>query len=180
MAASGLAVVLLCASGNDTPPRRDRLDALIARSASGADFSATLAGARIEADGDTVRIGREPGEFRRRPPTDIALEPGVRAVWDGRYEVTASASGWTVTAALGRLNALSRADRAVVAAVPAFARAALPVLIRDDGSGPVLAWREAEVRALGPRRLALSLGETTQECGLHRAIHGETPPPDLF
>ena len=180
MAASGLAAVLLCASGDDTPPRRDRLDALIARVASGSNFTATLAGARIEADGDTVLIGREPGEFRRRPPTNIALEAGVPAVWDGRYEVTAHAPGWIVTAALGRLNALPKADRAVVAAVPAFARAALPVLIRDDGSGPVLAWRGADVRALGPRRLALSLGETTQECDLHRAIHGETPPPDLF
>ncbi len=175
-----LAAVLLCASGQETPPRGDRLEALAKRLASGDDFTATLTGARIVARGDRVLIGREPGEFRRRPPTDIALEAGVPAVWDGRYEITAHAPGWTVAAALGRLGVLSKADRAVVAAVPAWARAALPVLIRDDGGGPVLAWRGAEVRALGPGRLALALGETTQECDLLQTIHGETPPPDLF
>jgi tRNA(Ile)-lysidine synthase len=85
---------------------------------------------------------------------------------------------------VGRLNRLSDADRAVVATVPAWARGALPVLIRDDGDGPVLAWRKAEVRALAPRRLALFLksisGETPQEADLFRTIHGETPPADLF
>ncbi|MGV3579691.1 tRNA lysidine(34) synthetase [Brevundimonas sp.] len=178
--AAELAAVLLCASGTDTPPRRDRLDALTSRLASGVDFTATLSGARIEATGDHVLIGREPGELRRRPPADIRLHPGITAVWDGRYEITAHAPGWTAAAALGRLNALSRPDRAIVNTVPAWARAALPVLIRDGGNAPVLAWRQAEVRTLAPRRLSLALGETTQESDLHRAIHGETPPPDLF
>lgn len=175
-----IAAVLLCASGTDAPPRRERLDAVLARNASGADFTATLSGARIEAAGDRVLIGREPGELRRRPPPDVPLAPGDPAVWDGRYEITADASGRTATAALGRLNALSKADRAVVATVPAWARGALPVLIRDGGDAPVLAWRAAEVRSLAPRRLSFTLGETTQESDLHRAVHGETPPPDLF
>lgn len=176
-----LAAILLCASGTDAPPRRDRLDALLTRLTSGADFTATLSGARIEATGDRVLIGREPGELRRRrPPPDIPLQPYTPAVWDGRYEITAHAPGWTATAALGRLAALSKPDRAIVNSVPAWARAALPVLIRDDRSAPVLAWREADVRNLAPRRLSLALGETTQESDLHLAIHGETPPPDLF
>lgn len=182
--ASELAAVLLCASGQEMPPRGARLEALTVRIRSGEDFTATLSGARIEARVDRVRIGREPGEFRRRPPAEIALDAGVPVVWDGRYEITARESGWTVAAGLGRLNALSKADRSVAATVPAWARAALPVLIRDDGGGPVLAWRGAEVRALGPRRLALAgwgtPGETTQESDLLQTIHGETPPPDLF
>ena len=178
--ATDLAVLLLCASGSDVPPRGDRLDALVSRLASGQDFTATLAGARIEANSETVLIGREAGELRRHPVADIALQPGVPVVWDGRYEITAHERGWTVTAASGRLNALSRADRAIVNRVPAWARAALPVLIRDGGDAPVLAWREAEVRALAPRRLSLALGETTQESDLAGTIHGETPPPDLF
>lgn len=175
-----LAAVLLCASGTDTPPRRDRLDGLFARLTSGEDFAATLSGARIVATGDRIRVAREPGELRRRPAANMALRPGVPAVWDGRYEITVRAPGRTVTAALGRLAALSKPDRAIVNAVAPWARGALPVLIRDDGTAPVLAWGAAEVRALGPRRLALALGETTQESDLDQTIHGETPPPDLF
>lgn len=184
LSAPDLAVALTCASGSETPPRRDRLDSVIARLRSGEDFTATLSGARMIAAEAHVTIGREPGELRRRPPADISLASGRPAVWDGRYEITAREPGWTVTPALGRLNALSRPDRAILTAVPAWARGALPVLIRDDGTAPVLAWRAAEVRALAPRRLNLaqwaSLGETTQESGLALAVHGETPPPDLF
>ena len=181
---AALAAALLCASGNETPPRGDRLQALAGRLASGEDFIATLVGARIEALGESVIVGREAGEMRRRPVPDVALQAGVSVVWDGRYEITGREPGWTAAAALGRLNALSKADRAIGNAVPAWARAALPVLIRDGGGAPVLAWRKAEVRTLGPRRLSLaqweSSGETTQESELAGTIHGETPPPDLF
>jgi tRNA(Ile)-lysidine synthase len=179
-----LAATLLCASGGAMPPRHDRLLRLCDRLRGGEDFSATLAGARVEAAGRCVLIGREPGEFRRKAPDDVTLSPGEPAVWDGRYEIVIGEACWTVTAAAGRLNRLSEADRAVVASVPAWARGALPVLIRDDPDGPVLAWRQAEVRALAPRRLVLFTGamsgETTQEADLFRTIHGETPPADLF
>lgn len=175
-----LAAVLLCASGGETPPRRERVEALIGRLEAGEDFTATLAGARVEADGESVRVMREAGELRRRPVADLVLTAGVPAVWDGRYELIAREPGWSVTAGLGRLGGLSQADRAVVAGVPAAARGALPVLIRDDGTAPVLAWRGAEVRALAPGRLRLALGETTQESDLAGTIHGEMPSPDLF
>ncbi len=178
--AGTLAATLLCASGQVIPPRGQRLDHLVARLRSGESFTATLAGARIVADADRILIGRESGEWKRRPTSDLALAPGRPAVWDGRFEITVAAPGWRVTAAAGRLNQLAAADRTLLRAVPAWARAALPVLIRDDGSAPVLAWRVAEVRALAPRRLALALGETTQETDLVHAIHGETPPTDLF
>jgi tRNA(Ile)-lysidine synthase len=184
-----LAATLICASGDAAPPRHDRLSRLCDRLRAGEDFSATLTGARVQAAGARVLIGREPGEFRRRPPGDLLLTRGEAAVWDGRYEIVITEPGWTVCAAAGRLNRLSDADRAIVATVPAWARGALPVLvrsvpIRDGADGPVLAWRKAEVRALGPRRLALFCGalsgETTQEADLFRTIHGETPPADLF
>ncbi len=175
-----LSALLLCVSGSDEPPRRARLDTLGGRLASHADFVATLAGARVEAIGRRVTVGREPGEMRRRPVPDLSLIPGCPAVWDGRYEITAPESGWIVSAARGQLNALSRADRAVAGTLPSWARAALPVLIRDGSPAPVLAWRAARVVTLAPRRLELALGETTQECDLYRTIHGETPPSDLF
>ncbi|MBD3834322.1 MAG: hypothetical protein IE910_13405 [Brevundimonas sp.] len=123
---------------------------------------------------------REPGEMRRRAPGAVRLTPGAAAVWDGRFEITATEPGWRVEAAAGRRAKLSEADRRVLAALPAAARSGLPVLMRDDGRGPILAWREATVRALGARRLSLALGETTQEAGLFHPMHGETPPTDLF
>ena len=175
-----LAMTLLCAAGHDRLPRSERLAALADRLRTGDPFTATLAGARIEVSSDRGIIGREAGELKRKPVADIPLHPDIPAVWDGRYEITAREPGWTVTAAVGRLNPLSKADRAIVDTVAAWGRGALPVLIRDGSDGPVLAWREARVRALAPRRLALALGETTQECDLHGTIHGETPPSDLF
>ena len=180
-----LSAALVSVGGTDRPPRGERLHRLTNRLASNEDFTSTLAGARIVVEGDAVLIGREPGDLRRRLVPDVRLHPDKAVVWDGRYELTVSEPGWTVTAALGRLASLSDADRAGLRAVPAWARAALPVLIREGGTAPVLAWRAAEVRALAPRRLELALsgggsGETTHEANLFDAIHGETPPSDLF
>ena len=123
---------------------------------------------------------REPGEMKRHPPRPLELEPGVAAVWDGRFEITTSEPGWRVEAAAGRLARLSEADRQVAAGLPPAARGGLPVLVREDGSGAILAWRGGDVRALGGRRLGLALGETTQESDLFHPMHGETPPTDLF
>ena len=178
--ASTLAAALLSAGGGAVPPRGERLERLRAKLAAGADFAAGLAGARIEAAGARVRLMREPGEMKRRPPEAVTLASGVTAVWDGRFEITAREDGWRVEAAAGRLARLSEADRRVAAGLPAAARGSLPVLLRDGGDGPILAWRGATVRALGARRLSLALGETTQEADLFHPMHGETPPTDLF
>ena len=183
LSASTLAAVLLCAGGGATLPRGDRLAALQARLASGADFTAVLCGARVEASGERVQAMREPGEWKRRPPASLALTPGRPAVWDGRFEIKTEQPGLRVAAAAGRLAQLSKRDRAALEPLPPAARAAAPVLVEGEGR-PVLAWRAADVRALGVRRLALALtgfgGETTQEDGLFQTLHGETPPSDLF
>ena len=178
--ASGLAAALLCAGGGATPPRGERLERLRARLTAGEHFAAGLAGARIEAEGASVLLMREPGEMKRRAPEALVLTPGVAAVWDGRFEITACEGGWRVEAAAGRLARLSEGDRRVAAGLPAAARGGLPVLVREGGSGPILAWRGAKVRTLGARRLSLALGETTQESDLFHPMHGETPPTDLF
>ena len=181
--ASTLAAVLLCAGGGATPPRGDRLAALHARLAAGEDFTAVLSGARVEALGERVQAMREPGEWKRRPLASLALTPGRPAVWDGRFEIKTEQPGLRVAAAAGRLAQLSERDRAALAPLPPAARAAAPILIDPEGRA-VLAWRGADVRALGLRRLALALaafgGETTQEDGLFQTLHGETPPSDLF
>lgn len=178
--AAGVAAALLCAGGGAVPPRGEKLAGLMARLAAGEDFTAGLAGARVEVEGATVRLMREAGEMKRRPPAPVALTPGVAAVWDGRFEITAALPGWRVEASAGRLARLSDEDRRVAARLPAAARGVLPVLVRDHAGGPILAWRGADVRALGPRRLALASGETTQERALFQPMHGETPPTDLF
>jgi len=181
--ASTLAAILLCAGGGATPPRGERLAALQSRLAAGEDFTAVLCGARIEAFGARIQAMREPGEWKRRPPAALVLMPGRPAVWDGRFEIVTDQPDLRVEPAAGRLAQLSEAERAVLAPLPPAARAAAPVLIDGSGQG-VLAWRVAEVRALGLRRLALSsavfAGETTQEDGLFQTLHGETPPSDLF
>ena len=178
--APNLAMVLLCAAGHDRRPDGDRLSALQARLDRAEPFAATLAGARVSFDGADTMITREPGELRRRPLPPLSLLPDTPAVWDGRYQITAREPGWSAVPALGRLASLSRDDRVIAGTAPAPARAGLPVLIRDGADAPVLAWRAAEVLSLAPRRLSLALGETTQEWDLRQAIHGETPPPDLF
>ena len=181
--ASTLAAVLLCAGGGATPPRGDRLAALHARLAAGEDFTVVLSGARVEASGERVQAMREPGEWKRRPLAFLALTPGRPAVWDGRFEIKTEQPGLRVAAAAGRLAQLSERDRAALAPLPPAARVAAPILIDPEGRA-VLAWRGADVRALGLRRLALALaafgGETTQEDGLFQTLHGETPPSDLF
>lgn len=185
---NALAALLVSASGGHTPPRGERLSGLMTRLASGQDFIATLSGARVEAAGEQVRIAREPGEIRRRAIAPVELAPGVAAVWDGRIEVAVAAPGWRITAAEGLLNRLSDADRAALGLLPPWARGAAAVLIRDDGTAPVLAGRIGQVRFLPPRRLTLALsgfglafpGETTQEDGLFDGVHGETPTTDLF
>jgi len=180
----GLGPAIVSVAGATEIPKHERLARLADALSSGQPLTATLSGARIVADDIGVLIAREAGDLKRRPVPDIALIPDVPAVWDGRFEIIAREAGWRVTAAAGRLNQLSKADRAIAKTVPAWTRGALPVLIRDDGTAPVLAWRKAEVRSLAPRRLHLALmalgGETTQEADLFRAIHGETPPSDLF
>jgi tRNA(Ile)-lysidine synthase len=175
-----LGQTVLCAAGHDRPPRPDRLTALETRLAAGLPFTATLAGARIEATPGRVVVLREAGEFRRRASVPLRLTPNQAAVWDGRYEIAASEDGWSVVPALGLLARLSDADRTLVARSPAAARGTLPILIRDGSDRPVLAWRVARVLILAPRRLMLALGETTQEKDLTTTVHGETPLSDLF
>lgn len=194
----GLAAILVSASGREGLPRGDQIHALSARLQSGEDFTATLSGCRIEARDDTVVIGREPGEGRRRSKANPLMEPlrlvpGVPTVWDGRVEVTQDEPGWSLYSAGGHLNRLADADRTRLAVLPAWARPAVPVLIRDvpkrdAETAPVLAGHGGAVRFLPSQRLNLALsgfgiafsGETTHESDLLGRIHGETSMTDLF
>lgn len=173
-----LAVVLVCAGGRDRLPRAAELDRLLHRLASKEVFTAVLGGARIEAGGERVLVCREAGEFARARLTPQPLTPGVEAVWDGRWAVTASTPGWSVAPAAGRMAALSRTERARLSVLPRAARPARPVLIRNDGTAPVLATAGVELHSLVEQRLALALDRMTHEREL--GPHGAAPRERLF
>ena len=178
--ARALAATLVCAGGGDRPPRSVRLDRIIDHLRSGADFTAILCGARVEARGDQVLVCREAGEFARGRLGPLLLEPGAEAVWDGRWAVAASAPGWSVAPAAGRLAALSKEDRARLAALPRVARPGQPVLIRNDAIAPVLAGPGVELQSLAEERLNLALDRMTHERELGPQAHGAAPRNHLF
>ncbi|MBU2351519.1 MAG: PP-loop family protein, partial [Alphaproteobacteria bacterium] len=176
MSPAFLAALALSAAGTDRPPRGERVQRLRNRLAAPGDFHATLAGAAFTTWRDLALVGREPG---RKGLPSLRLEAGRPQVWDGRFQITAAASV-VVAPAGGLRNMLPEEDRAVTRRVRQGDAAALPVLVRDDGSAPVLAWRDAEVVTLAPRRLSLAAGETTHERELSQSVDGERPPADLF
>lgn len=175
-----LAYGLVCAGGGDRPPRGDRLEGLMARLGSGEDFIATLVGARLEARGEAVWLMREAGEFRRRGLPPLRLEPGQAVVWDGRFEIRVDEPGWQVQAAGGHLAGLEPLARRRISCLPPSARASLPVLENTTTNQVVMAHEHGRVSVLGPRRLALSLGEKTQEGDLVASVHGAMAATDLF
>jgi len=175
-----LAAALVCVGGGATPPRGDRLERLVERLRAGEDFTAVLCGARVEARGEAVLILREAGELARRPPAPLALRPGVEAVWDGRFVFEAREAGWSVVPARGRLSSLSEADRRVIRGLPPAGRGAVPVLVRDGETAPVLASPEVKRRGLVAERLRLAVDETTHEDDLIHPPNGVKPRKLLF
>lgn len=163
VSASTLAAALVCAGGGDRLPRGPRLMRVVERLRAGEAFSATLCGARLKADDNPVIIVREPGEFRRLPSPPLSLEPGAETVWDGRWVITVDDPGWSIVASAGHQSRLSPADRAQLKALPASARGARPVLIRNSSGAAVLAEHTGAARSLVEQRLALRLGAVTHE-----------------
>jgi tRNA(Ile)-lysidine synthase len=160
-----VAAACLCAAGTTRPPRGDRLARLTTRINSGEAFTATLAGARIEA-GSEVRFLRDAGETARGGLKPLHLTEHEPAVWDGRFEVTADRAGLTVCALKGLTKHLPPTERAALQAVPASARPALPVIVDAAGSAtcPLLAAHPSvEVRALALERFSAAVGLISHE-----------------
>ena len=125
-------VAALCAAGSPRPPRGDRLARLTEGLRGPAPVIATLAGARIEADADTVSWRREPGEFRRIGPPSLHLAADQRAVWDGRFELCVDRRVEILPLA-GRAGALTRTAREALRRLPASARGTLPAAVAAEG-----------------------------------------------
>lgn len=128
-AASFLGVACLCAAGTNHPPRAAAVERLLTRLRAPGAVTATLAGARLEADADELRIFREPGEAARGGLSPMSMPPGS-AVWDGRFEI-ASDRPLTIVALAGFVGRLEPPARAALSALPPRARGALPAVVED-------------------------------------------------
>ena len=158
-----IAVASLCAAGTDRPPRGERLARLAVALRGEVSVTATLCGARIEADADEVRFLREAGEIRRSdlPMLDVIGE----GVWDGRFEVQASRSV-RIAALAGHAARLPAAEREALRHILRAARGTLPVLVSPDGevTCPVLApTSSVTLRVLALERLRAACGAVSSE-----------------
>jgi len=164
-AARFLSAACLSAAGTSRPPRGERLRRLLAATRERDGVNATLAGARIEAQGETVRLWREPGETARGGLAPRALPAGEPIVWDGRYEVLATRPGLKIRALVGLAARLSQGERRALAAIPAAARGALPAVI-EGGAVACPTLRAVEGVSLTPLaqdRLGAACGVVTRE-----------------
>jgi tRNA(Ile)-lysidine synthase len=167
IAAAHLAAALLCAAGTERPPRGDRLERLIQRLRNGETFTATLAGARVEAEQE-VLVCRDAGETARGGLAPLALAPGETGVWDGRWEIAAGAAPLTVVALKGRASSLSPEQRIRLAKLPAAVRPSLPLILRHGAApcAPALDGPDFAVEGGGRARL-LVFGRFEAAVGLH-------------
>ena len=87
-----LGALTVCAAGTLRAPAAASLGRIAARLAAGEDFTASLAGARIEAVGERVMFCREAGERLRRAHRAGAAGAG-ESVFDGRFRVDCAVAG---------------------------------------------------------------------------------------
>lgn len=164
-----LAAAIVCVSGQNTAPRGQAIERLLARIAEGRDFSATLSGARVIAAAGEILVVRETGDSRARPAPSLALRPGGCQVFDGRFEVRARSAGLTMTSLKGRIARLGGQARERLAGLHPAAREALPAVIDDSGAVacPTLsADPRLEIRELIMARLAGACGVIRREADL--------------
>jgi len=139
-----LARVLIAVGGDDYPPRRERLAALldaILAHAGGGRFKRTLAGAVIEWRSGRLAIYRESG--RKAPPT-VAARPGLAGTWDHRFhvEVGAGVPAGLSLGALGEAGRRAIGRRAgthpagAIATLPAFRRRGKIIAVPPLSYGP--------------------------------------------
>lgn len=158
----GLASV--CAGGGARRPATARL----ARAADALrglkPVVATLAGARLEADAERIRIFREAGEAARGGLSDIALPPGRPVVWDGRFEVSVDTPGVRVRRLAGLARHLPPDQQPALHALPAAARGGLPALV-DEGGAVTCPALTGEAESLVADRLRAAAGLVDGEPG---------------
>lgn len=121
-----VALAAVSAGGGARLPSAARVASLAERLRGGEPMVATLAGARIESDGQVVRLFREAGEAQRGGLASMGL-PGV---WDGRFDLNGPGR---VCRLLGLASQLPAEQRTALRGIPPAARGALPAVLDDDG-----------------------------------------------
>lgn len=162
-AAKLIAAASLCAAGTARPPRSDRLERLTALLRGPAAVTATLCGARIEADAHEVRFMREAGEIQRGGLAELHVEGA--GVWDGRFEIQ-SPRPLRIIALAGHAASLPAAECQALRQVPVRARGGLPIVIGPGGAVtcPILqSTGEVVVRSLAQDRLLAACGAVAKE-----------------
>ncbi len=164
-----LSGAVVCAGGGERIPPRRALQRVLDLARQGERFSATVGRTRLLGDRESLLLVRTARDRRSAMPPPIGLSPGQNLVWDGRFEVCATAPGLRLAAMQGLAGRLARADRRALRDVPAAARPSLPVLI--SASGEVACPRltpapEVWLRPLAPARLAAHLGDVQNESRL--------------
>jgi tRNA(Ile)-lysidine synthase len=170
-----LGTMVLCAAGTTRPASAAALERLLTRAG---PFTASLAGARIEAGNELVMVCREAGEAARGAMA--GFEPPVgESVFDGRFAITAAAPGSRITPLAGLAKRLPEPQRRRLRALPAAVRPTLPALIlhAKNATCPLLC-DEGPVRAspLAGARLFAALGAIPDEASIWR-VAKSTPAP---
>ena len=160
-----LGLACVCAGGGARPPASAARERLAERLRGVEPVVATLAGARVETCGDEVRIVREAGEARRAGPPPLALAPGRPAVWDGRFEITATGEGLQARFLRGLARRLPASQQRALADWPSALRGALPAIVDEAGnvSCPLLGVAPARADCLVEARLLAAAGLTICE-----------------
>jgi len=166
-----LRAALSCAAGGAASPRGAQIDRLWDRVSETRPTTATLAGARIERNGDTVRMMRDDGSIREVAPAS-GKSP---VIFDGRFEIAGIPDGHVLTAMRGYMSRLDSAEHARVRTAPPAARRSLPVWVDPRGASrcPLIEKPgQGRVRNLVAARLAAALGAVAVEAAIGRV--GET------
>lgn len=127
-----LARLLVTVGGQVYPPPAALLCRIVAQLQSGRDWRASAGGCLLNVHDGVLLIAREPGRVRDR----ARLNPGGRALWDGRFEVRyEDGMGPLELARLGEsghgILPIELRRRLRAEGVPAAAVAALPALFAD-------------------------------------------------
>ncbi len=159
------------AGGGERLPRGEALDRLANRLEAGESFTATLAGARIEA-GQEILVCRDAGRLAADP---APLPPGVPVIFDGRFELIVHQDGLRVQPLGGLLSRLEKRSRSLLGVFSPSARRTLPAVVFPDGmvSCPILAknaWGSA--RSLVSGRLEAACGRIARESPVAAPSHG--------
>ncbi len=133
-----LKIFLRAASGSGGPIDNGKAEALAA-AMKRADFkSMTLAGAMVMKRKDGWVIGRDPvaakGRHDQPPLQPFALERANITLWDGRFQVKARSSGWT----LGTARSCPHKITNMPTEIPYVFKDGLPAIWTADGMAKIL------------------------------------------